>query len=374
MTKKIFYTLFFFAFLFWNSPIFAHNSSVPLASRSLDALVCDAPAPDSFRVTGIASDLVSLEWTPVWNGATHSLIVFRQDSTGEWANSGNYSFVQGEAYSIYGLKAGSYKVLIATICPSGETSFKTAEVLFKIIELTTAGRIPIAPVATDCAQIDYQNHLWVGFRVKEIETGKSNLFDVQIDALSAQIMRVSNNSIVAVNSDGLFPVGIEKYVVNSSFRMDDKSKPENLQIIGYVLLKQDFSGPTPTIKLCVDANAPVPWKSEYKFTALTAENVSSTAPPGGTSSGLVRPTITNIYSAQTPFTNSLMVFTSENSLESRLITIQLFDPTGRLVQSENIDMLSTPYSLNTTSIPSGVYFLKIGTSHDYQTIKVIKAQ
>jgi len=49
MTKKIFYTLFFFAFLFWNSPIFAFNGSVPLGRGAMDAILCDAPAPEHHK-------------------------------------------------------------------------------------------------------------------------------------------------------------------------------------------------------------------------------------------------------------------------------------------------------------------------------------
>jgi len=373
MTKKIFYTLFFLAFLFWNSPIFAHNSSVPLASRSLDALVCDAPAPYSFRVTGIASDLVSLEWTPVWNSATHSLFVFRQDSTGEWANSGNYSFVQGEAYSIYGLKAGSYKVLIATICPSGETSFKTAEVLFKIIELTTAGRIPIAPVATDCAQIDYQNHLWVGFRVKEIETGKSNLFELKITGSWALIRRVSNSPIVAVDGIGNYPTGIEQLQVSPSFEIRDLSKPIGYRTIGFVLLTQNLNGPIPTIGLCVDNNVPIPWKPGYEFTALTAESVVNSAPPGGTISGFKSPVSTEKFTAQSPFNNSITVFASETVLTNGTVRLQLFDLAGRLVQNENVEIQSGQSSVNTEFLTPGIYFLKINTNNDSQTIKVLKS-
>lgn len=384
MTKKIFYTLFFFALLFWNRPIFAYNGSVPLTSGALDTMVCDAPAPDSFRVTSIASDLVSLGWIPAWSNATQTIEVILQDSSGGLTVYFDNS-VPGDAYILSSLDPGIYKVIISTNCLSGETSIKKSEVQFsfKIIDLIIAGRIPKDPVAVeDCGSINYMDHEWVGFKVTEIETGVSNMFEFALkEGNIPQIKRVEyNNPIVAVDEAGIYPTFTVPLVkTNLSFQMDDlnNSVQNNLVNIGFVVCSDNFTSP-PSITLCVDYfNPPIPWKPNYKFRALTAESVITTYPNEPGSAGDKSHHENNIgdeFIVQSPFGSNLNVFIPEVPSICGPGFCYLFNLKGQKILSYSFGLDSPQMTLPVGFLTSGYYYLQIETACFVKNFKVVKTE
>lgn len=383
MTKKIFYTLFFLAFLFWNSPIFAYNGSVPLGRGAMDAILCDAPAPDSFRVTGIASDLVSLGWIPAWTNATQTIEVILQDSSGGLTVYFDNS-VPGDAYILSSLDPGTYKAIISTNCSNGETSFKKSEVQFsfKIIDLIIAGRIPKAPVAVeDCGSIKYLEHEWVGFEVTEIETGVSNMFEfVFSEGNIPQIKRiVYNNPIVAVDENGTYPTfSFPSVKTNLSFQMDDLNDgvPDNLVNIGFIICADNFTSP-PTVTLCVDyLNPPIVWKPNYKFRALTAESVVTTFPNEPGSAGDKSDQENNIgdkFIVQSPFGSNLNVFIPEVPTTCGPGFCHLFNMKGQKILSYSFGLDSPQLTLPVGFLISGFYYLQIETACFVKNFKVVKA-
>ncbi len=372
MANKLFFALLFCTLHLTLTPVFAAHGSAPSENASLKNDLCDAPAPDSFRVTSIGSGYANLAWIPAWTGATHTLVVFLQDSSGGWTNLATYLSVPGSSYSIPVSAPGSYKVLNATNCTSGETSFRNSEVEFKLIDLTTAGRVPLNPTPVyNCNQIDYLNHKWVGFRVKEKASGLSNLFEFQVEGPTGLVKRVANNPIVAVDGNGIFPIGNQHLSVGFSFQMDDKSKEE--PPIGFVEITQYYLGQSPTIGLCIDLDNPMQWKPAYEFTALTAQSVVTNVPPGGgTGNGLTRSNVDDKCTAQSPFTNNLTIFIPETLSESEEATLLLLNMNGDLVLKQKFDLGNTQASFFTESLFPGLYILQIESDHEMQALLVVK--
>lgn len=372
MAKKSYFFALLNTLVFSLSPIFeAQGANGPESSPLLTQ--CDAPAPDSFRLTSIESDIVNLAWHPVWHDAIHTVVLFKEEDTGSWTNLEVFSNVPDSSYSIHGLSAGSYRISIATICDSnGITSNNYSGVEFKIIELTTAGRIPLNPsIVEDCSAIEYLNHEWVGFRVREIETGINNLFEIQLRGSVSLVRRVRDNPIVAVDGDGEFPVGNQRLTVSHSFQIDDKSKPLSNQEIGFVRIMSGTQ-PNPTIGICQDLNNPVQWKPSYEFTALTAETVVVSFPPGGSTQGMVRPTIIDGFTAQNPFSNSLTISHTTPVNEAQNVTLHLFDATGKNILTQTFDLNNSQVTLQTNQVIPGIYFLRIKSKDKIQILKVIK--
>lgn len=191
--------------------LFAINEGNPNENKALKAEECNAPAPDSFRITSIGGSFISLAWKPAWVGASHVLSVSKREPSGEWTALYFISDVPDSSYTVNNLEGGKeYRFRIATKCPSGDPSELTSIIdgIALIVDLTLLGRIPINPTDADCQGIDYHSHNWVGFRISG--KGESNLFEVKIneasDSPTGYIKRVAtDNPIVAVNEDGFFP-------------------------------------------------------------------------------------------------------------------------------------------------------------------------
>jgi len=376
MAKNLLVTLLVCLLPLGATQIIAGPATLVLESTPLNFNGCDAPPPDSFRVTNISSEAVSLAWTPVSIGATHTLVVFEEDSSGNLTNLATYYSVPGITFTVAGLSPGSYIISNATNCPNGETSFRNSEVRFKLIELTTAGRIPVNPVAvSDCSMINFKTHEWVGFNVIELATGRNNMFEFRVEGDVALVKRVYANQIVAVNQDGEFPIGNQHLGVAISFKMDDKSKSIEEQAIGFVEITQYFGNLSQFIGICKDlSNPPTQWKPFYKFIALTAESVQITFPQGGpgTGQGLIRPITESHFIAQNPFTNNLSVFIKNTPIDVEDANIYLLNCKGDVVLKQKFSLQSQEIILNTDSLLPGLYILNIASNMENRTLKIIK--
>ncbi len=374
MAKKIFFLLLLGILTLELSPICATNVLVKPEKITHTLDDCDAPPPTNFQVVNISFGYVNLSWVPNFPGATHKIVVYREENTGNWTTIATYSSVPGASYGIPSPPAGSYKATIATNCTTGGTGQGEDQALFRIIDLTTAGRIPLNPTPVDtCGQIDYLNHKWVGFKVTEKATGIFNFFEFKQVDKSGIVKRVMDNPIVAVANDGSFPIGGQILeVLGSTFRMEDKSKLGNNKFIGYVLATYGNNGQFPYVGLCINVNnPPVPWKTEYEFVALTAEGVV-TEFPGGTGQGLSDPNHGGNFIAQSPFTNDLKIFVPKDYLETNEGIIDLLDVKGQLILSSKFNFENSEISFQTEFLLPGLYFLQVKTIQNIQTISVLK--
>lgn len=308
-----------------------------------------------------------------WPGAFNTLTVYLQDNYGGWTTLATYPAVTGDFYVVSNLSVGSYRITNATNYTNGVTSIIFSEVLFKIIDLTTAGRTPVNPIPVmNCSSISL-NHEWVGFKVTEISTGRSNLFEFQVEGMSGLARRVANNQIVAVDENGTFPIGDQRISVWFSFQMDDKSKPLGQQAAGFVKISQNGSG---NIGICKDIdNPPVPWKPEFEFTALFAENVIISVPPGGgtgTGQGFAGHPNSGQFHAQSPFRESIDVFAPDYLFENNEAIIHLLNMKGQIVLSQNFNLQNPTTSIPTGSLIPGLYILQIESSMNTEVLKVLK--
>ena len=373
MAKNLLFTLLLCTFPFGPNLIFAGNETVPSKNSTLNSDECDAPPPDSFRVVDISSGDVDLAWIPAWVGATHTLVVFLQDVPGGWTNLATYYDIPGSSFTVTGLSPGSYKITNATNCANGETGLRISEVEFKIIELTTAGRMPANPVPVDgCKGINMNVH-WAGFRITKIGTGVSNLFEI---TMSGQVKRVyDNNRIVAVNFLGAWPIDpMFPLSSDNPFRMDDlvNGDPNNLVKIGYLQFYEN--GPS-SVVIC-QSPTPQPWKPEYSFTALIASNTifSPTGISVGPGQGSVESSFYNAFKVESPFANNINVLVPQTFTDGEKARIHLLNTNGQLLLNRTFDLQSTQVSFPSDWLLPGVYILQIETGEGVQSFKVVKSE
>jgi len=374
MAKKVFFVLFLGLLHLSATSIFATGEPVQPASTSLNTEACNAPPPDSFRVTSIGGSFVSLAWTPAWINATHTLTVSKKDANGNWIVEYTLPDVPGSSFSVDQLIGGkNYKFTIRTKCGTGEPSELTSSIehIAAIVELTIAGRNPSNPQPIGCNGIKYQDHDWVGFSVRG--EGASSLFEVVInedsDVPIAYINRVhvESGTIVATDDNGVAPTLIAPEVPNVflPFQMWHLGPIDTK--IGAVGLVIHTKKP-PTIDLCPDPNKPM--KSGYTFTALTAESVQSADRPG---KGIRENHFTPRVQVQNPFKDDLCIFVPQDIIENGGATIHLFDTNGRTVFLQKLDYLSPKVSFPISWFSPGVYILQIKTNAFAQSLRVIKS-
>jgi len=379
MAKKILLALLFCAMHMACSPVFAANDT------AFRADVCTAPAPDSFRITSIGGDFISLAWVPAWVGAEHTLSVLENDGVGGWITFDTLHNVPGSSQTVEGLEPGmEYRFILATNCSTGEPSelVKIIDGITLIVDLTIIGRNPNTPVAVDCGSIPLNSN-WVGFKVEQISAGISiaNFFELVVDGNNTssnffskvQIRRVyRDHPLVAVNPDNQWPTCDDPLLIDvgASFRMARLlGNGPNMELIGWIDLYQNSGS---SISICPDYNHPdLPWKNTYKFTALVAPKAS--AMPGcGNRSG----TKTKAYAeikAQSPFDQTLHVFFPTSFPDSHKTCFRLLNTQGQTVWLKQMDGGTNEVELPTGSIIPGFYILQIETKDVTHSLKVIKS-
>ncbi len=343
------------------------------------AEVCEAPPPDSLRVTSIGGTSVSLAWVPAWPGATHLLTVSQLDSIGEWVPVIIFDNVSGSTLTVDSLSSGKeYRIRMATKCPNGESSEFTTSVDFltSIVELTLAGRTPQNPTPIGCTGIEYQSHHWLGFRVSG--PGASNIFEVVVneesDSPLAYIRRVfTANTIVAVGPGNLFPTPIIPLVENVPlpFKMIRVNTEEN---IGAIDIVKHSTNP-PSIDICKNVQV-LPWKPEYTLTILTAKEVVVIPGGGGggtgTGQGFGTDPLGTYFKIQNPFLENIQVFVPDEKELEMGVTLRLFDTNGKIIKTQLFETGDTGLILPVPGLPPGMYILQIQTMHETQSHMVFK--
>ncbi len=264
MANKLLISLLFCSFKFATTPIYAIPESGSHKTSQLNTEACEAPPPDSFRIASISSNFISLAWKPVWAGAIYDISLFKKNSFGGWDLLYTIYNIPGADYTVNGLESGKeYRFSIATKCSTEDPSELTAIVdgIALILELTTAGRVPLYPTQVNCYDIDFAKYEWVGFKVTYWQDHEviSNFFEYKellefssnnTPEITLKIKRVHhNNSIVAENENGIFPVGWQVISSINPFYMSCLTCDNgDEQLIGRVQLVRHFN--PSTIDIC----------------------------------------------------------------------------------------------------------------------------
>jgi Secretion system C-terminal sorting domain/Fibronectin type III domain len=370
----------FSAIIFFNTVFAAHGCGNP-EKNILVAEICDAPAPDSFRITSIGGTFITLSWKPAWEGANHIIYVSKKTSSGGWAAQFILPNVSGNTITVDSLEGGKdYRFRIATKCPSGDPSELTAFVddHTAIVELTLIGRNPKNPKPINCIGIPYQSYKWVGFMVSG--EGESNFFEVQVNDDSnnplAYIRRVvTANPIVAVDQTGNFPNNFQPIIpdVPAPFGMvrlstNNNSQPEIIGRIDVSLHKTP-----PRLDICVESSTQFPWKNGYTFTSMTAKE-TIISPTGGAGQGFGKTPFTQQIEVQNPFKDELHVLFPQLFTEVGKVSIHLLNTNGRIVFEQKTELFSSELTFPFGGLSSGVYFLVIETDKEVQVLKVLKSE
>jgi len=384
MERKLHFILLFAAFALNFHPIFAKATFEFGGSNVIISDTCDAPAPDSFRITSVSSNSIALAWEPIWMGAEHSLIIHKKNPTGAWETFLSPFTVQGVSYTAINLTPGSeYRFIIATNCGLDEPSSikKNIDGIALILELTIAGRNPTNPVPVDCHKIKYLEHEWVGFKVEVYtKAGEtiSSLFEFLPNGygprgiISGMIMRVDyGNPIVATTDDDVWPTNNQSSVpVKNPFRMGHINDGG---ITSLPIGRVGLTGYPASIDLCADyLNAQDPWRKSYSFTAMTAETVSG-ALPSTFDERFENPSnlIGGVW-AQSPFSEHLDVFVPLVDQRKGNAKVYLLNAAGLEIMEQNINAPCEKISFNTGSLLPGFYFIRIESIGKVQTLKTIK--
>lgn len=348
---------------------------------------CNAAPPDSLRITSLSSNSVSLAWVPIWEDATHRLIIFKRSETQEWSPIDTIENAPGSTITLDDLDLDiEHKVSISTNCSINDPSELQTSIdhITLIIDLTLAGLTPINPTPVSCDNIPL-NYPWIGFRITYNSPGfqVSNIFEIRefLDGdnnngapTHFEIKRVGiNNPIVAVDFDGTYPTQLDDNIPNVEipFRVDRLfGNGTERDEIG----KINFATGATKIRVCPVNNPSQPWLNGYTFTALVAQNVSGQiAPSIGEERTSQNQNSVEEIKVQTPFEEILNIFLPEFYSKSTKVTLQLFDLNGKEVVKKITFLYSSKISLASEILPSGVYFLVIKTDETVKTLKVIKS-
>lgn len=339
---------------------------------------CDAPAPDSFRVTGIGGYFMSLKWRPVAGVNAYFLLVSQLDSAGNLIPNQVFPNITDTLITVYGLEGGKkYQLKLSSKCSNGDVSSLTAIIdgITLIVDLTLGGRIPDKPYVISGSGIPYQSLNWLGFRVTG--EGASGLFEVKVNDLGfeplAWIKRVYlADNIVATNSNGLFPNPLNPIYqdVDIPFRI------ENILLTDPVIGKVDiakFESPTGLKMVKIEkASTNPPWKSQYALTVLAADKVIS-PDEGGTNQGLVMNDGNKFISAASPFTDHLELKINDSELLVNKVSFFIFDGVGQLVSTGTLNVADANHRVQTHNWSNGIYYLICNSGQERTVLKVIKA-
>ncbi len=377
------------AFLFWIqlvlvSTIFASGAD----NNHINGLTCDAPAPDSFRITNTTSNSISLAWQPALAGALHTLEVLEKDPGGGWEPIDTIFNLPGTSYTVSGLQFGQeYRFIIATNCQSGEPSVNTSIIdgIVSIIELVLGGRTPINPTVHEgCPSIDYLAYNWVGFKIESLDGGalqsNHNYFEFKFNGLNGGLPKslikrvIYGPAIVAGDYLFVFPEDPIPQIVEIQgspvFRVFRIKGPNNINPIGVIELTLDQENHT--VKFCKAIGEP--WNNNYIFSVQTAQK-SGFSP---TETDARFDTSFNMAylqaKIQCPINDNLNIIFSTNQKDNGFVIIQLFDIKGTMVFESRFSSLLNEVSIPVESLPNGIYIIKIQTNYEVQTKKVIKSE
>jgi hypothetical protein len=348
---------------------------------------CNLPAPDSFRITQVGGDFISLAWNPIFPGANHQLVVLESDGMGGWVTILIENQVSGDTYRADNLEPGiSYRFVVATKCANGDPSEIKAIIdgITLILDLVIDGRKPVNPIYVGSCQYIPKGFDWIGFSVltidgdspienyfellpKGIETSNSN------SSKKFELKRFAiDHPIVASNELGMWPNCDEPQIKawNGIVRIDKLiGGGIGREIVGYVDIAEMIfpSG----YYICPDYDHPdFPWKSNYQFKPMVS---FKTAPPQNCGErNLVEHSKVDIMQ-QTIFSNNIQINLESHIDELNQVSVRVYNETGQIFFNTLIDYGMQVLNVDAANWPSGSYVVNIKSrlhSDNYLVFKI----
>ncbi|MDX1911541.1 MAG: hypothetical protein SFV22_08660 [Saprospiraceae bacterium] len=350
--------------------IWADETRLPVLNYADE---CTAPAPDSLRVEDANEDYIRLAWIPAWPGATHTLEVLQETSTGGWASLFTVYNVAGSSYDVYGLNhiGTKYRFVLATNCPeTGDPSVITTHFdwIGLILDLVMGGRTPINPqVVPECTSVNYEEHEWVGFKIYVPGSVPGSIgYDYFFEFAEGYedgkvfpvIMRSSPTSfIVAGNGAELFPWIPEPEVV----RINGSHEFHMYRIKGiptpyrFGRIEVLFDGVNKTVSIC--KNAGTFWDPVFYLYTLTATSATGLQ---SADSSFKENTINSFEKKFNVFflDKSLYIDIVAENGEKTKINSQLISITGQILFDFNAETFENKINVSLPSLPNGLFFIK----------------
>jgi Fibronectin type III domain len=387
MGKKLLFCFLIIGMQLFVTTSFAHEDRSQLKNSPVPNLVCEAAAPDSFRVVGYGQSYATLAWIPALPGDNHLLTVFKKNSANNWDSLYSVDLYNTTTYTVTGLQPTSkYKVEIRTKCSNGEPGNELSSVIPPqglILELAANGRRPVDPKpVADCSYVSYVDPVneWIGCKLSKItENGStiSSLFEfekIEIGDAIARIKRVWTPSdiLVAANQENQWPIN-QGDIRLTYFLEFNTGEIKNFLLDVFGAVAVDVITQPLNVSLCPNPNFPINTPYEFKFLVAGDVEPCPTCGPFGNNSGrAVKSKESNAIRAQSPFSDYMTIFFDEASFFSGIRKITLRDINGKIVFADKIDIAEPIISVPISKIPSGIYFLELISERDSQNAKLIK--
>jgi hypothetical protein len=400
MANKLFFFLLFCTTLLFSLPLFAENGLERHGGPSTQLDLCDMPPPDSGRITVTGYNFISLEWIPVWEGATHTLIaLYQANDSSSWVPVDTFLNLAGSSFTFENFQFASdkYGFLLSTNCLNGEPgtefSFINPDVGV-ILELTIGGVTPVNPVILpECTPEKIGSSGWLGFFISGT-TGLNpprNYFEVTWNGGYAVVKRVLYSPVVAGTQDFNYPKnppndvlhfydGNPKSVSFKTFKVEGEN---SFTDIGWVRITHTTMGTDDYFTFC-----PVKdkfWNNNYIFKMAKASITGGGTEYSGTGDpkdffsepddhSLGYQNSSKKIRVQNPFQNDLNIYFPSILNSNERGSISIWDINGKLVLEDSPDLESRNITLVTTFLPSGTYFLRVATDKIVETIKILKIE
>ena len=398
MANKLFFFLLFCTTLLFSLPLFAENGLERHGGPTTQLDLCDMPPPDSGRITVTGYNFISLEWIPVWEGATHTLIaMYQANDSSSWVPVDTFYNLGGSGFTFENIQFEStkYGFMLSTNCTNSELGRNFIFILppiSVILELTIAGVSPTNPVLIpECIPIEIGSSNWLGFFItgpKGLNT-PYNHFEVKWNGSNSIVKRVIYSPMVAGTEFNDYPklppldviyfhTGDPKSVAFKTFIVEGEN---NFTDIGWVKITHTTIGLDDYFIFCRDQSEP--WDVNY-----TLRTVSATINNGGTgysSSGESKdlfhtfdehPPFPQNYlknvRVQNPFQNNLNIYFPSIPILNEKVSISVWDINSQLVLDDFLVLEDKNITIPTAFLPPGTYFLRIVTDTMAETIKILK--
>lgn len=368
-----FMTLLLIFVLLISTNLRANVSNLPTSPTETNVL-CEAPPPDSFRITNYGGTFFALAWEPTWVGALHLLELKRQDASGNWIAERVFDNVPGDNFLIDSLIPGRhYRVYISTKCGNGDPSIFTVHADGGVIvELTLGGRTPKNPKVISCENISYDNFEWVGFRIAV--GGLSRLFEVNLNEQGfspyAYIRRISTQTdIVAVDGDGDYPIISNPALENVSIPFQLKQGEVS---VGFLKIQPVLMNP-PVFSLCQVLDDPnKPWNPNYTFKMLSAQEVLLSSPESEPTVGINDIDGGEPIRIENPVKDNLILFIPESLRDGTESLIQIWNMGGQRILHQQVRFSDFQHKLLLEGVASGFYLMEVKNKNQRHLLKIIK--
>jgi len=384
MEKKLLFSTLIFGLHLAFASAFAYGEPVNLESLSPKSIQCDAPPPDSFRMTGYGYNFETFGWVPVSVGDNHVLTVFKENASNGWDSLYSVKVYNSKEYTLTNLQPNTrHKVGIRTKCgndPSTQVSFVIPD-HGVILELVIGGRNPEnAQIIPPCQYIDFEDPstTWIGFKVsrKAPDGHLVSYFEFERGKNGAEgIIKRTNapNVLVAANEDNNWPtLNLPLFQTeNLQFRVGEIKNLSEIFIFGFINVA--FSGSK--VSICPETSDPNKlWNNLYAFQLLQehSDPCPSCLSDGNADERTKGYLENDQFTVQSPFLESLNIFFNDSKFTNGTKQITLMDVNGKIILNNKFNVIESQISIPLVFMPAGFYVLRMESNGAVQYHKVIK--